>query len=173
MSTSRRCGLGCQICQFHRIMVGLGARCHESEFLIENDCEVEVRVPSTALCVIKLKMDMDDAKFRYTLGSTNMTKMCDFAAALAVDGVERYCAIELKSREPYMDEAAEQLREGLRAIVDYLVDRTLRPTLRAILVVGVMSPRLIRIARSREGRLSVMGREIQIELVSCGEPLRI
>ena len=173
MSISRRCGLGCQVCKFHQILVGSGARFHESDHLSENECEVEVLVPSAASCATKLKMDVDDARFRYRLDSINMTRMCDFAVALAVDGVARYCAIELKSREPYLSDAAEQLREGLRAIVDHLVDGTLRPTLRAILVVGVMSPRLMRIARSRAGRLSILGREIQIELAYCGRPLRI
>ena len=170
---SGRCGLGCQVCQFHQVLVGLCAQYHESDHLIENECKVRVSVPSTASCMTKLKMDVDDAKYRQELGSTSMTRMCDFAVALAIEGGARYCAIELKSREPYLSDAAEQLEEGLRAIVDHLVKGPLRPTLRAILVVGVMSPRLMRIAGSREGRLSITGREIQIELADCGRPLRI
>ncbi len=173
MSTSRYCDRGCQVCQFHQVLVGLGAQYHETDHLIENECKVTVSVPSGALCVTKLKMDIDDARYRERLGSRTMTRMCDFAVVLAIEGVARYCAIELKSREPYLLDAAEQLREGLRAIVDYLVDGPLRPTLRAILVVGVMSPRLMRIARSPEGRLSISGRQILIELADCGRPLEI
>lgn len=173
MRTSRRCGRGCQVCQFHENLVGLGAQYHESDHLVENECKVTVGVPSIALCMTKLKMDVDDAVYRQGLGSAKMTRMCDFTVVLAINGVARYCAIELKSREPYLWDAAEQLREGLRAIVDCLVDGPLRPILRAILVVGVMSPRLIRIARSRDGRVSISGREILIELVECGRPLQI
>ena len=173
MTTSRYCGRGCQVCRFHQVLVELGALYHETDHLIENECKVTVRVPSGALCVTKLKMDVVDARYRKRLGSNNMTRMCDFAVALAIEGVARYCAIELKSREPYLRDAAEQLREGLRAIVDYVVDGPLRPTLRAILVVGVMSPRLMRIARSRDGRLSISGREVLIELADCGGPLEI
>lgn len=173
MSTSHLCCPGCQVCRFGQILVGLGARIHGSARLIENECEARVSVPAAALCVAKLKMDVDGAKYRQVSGSNKMTRMCDFAVALAVEGVARYCAIELKSGEPYVDEAAEQLEEGLRVITDHRVEGPLKPALRAILVVGVMSSRLIRIARGPAGRLSIAGHDIQIELVDCGSLLRI
>ena len=172
MSTAQLCGRGCQVCQFSRVLTSSKAHFHLSDVLVEHECYVTVVAPSTASCVTKLKMDVDDAKYRQRSRSSNITRMCDFAVGIAVGRVARYCAIELKSREPYLHDAVEQLKEGLRAIVDHLVDGPLRPTLRAILVVGVMSPRLIRVAR-REGRLVINGRQIQIELADCGKPLRI
>ena len=174
MSTSKTCGLGCQVCQVSKTLIGLGAQCHQSDRLSEGECEVRVSIPAATSCVAKLKMDADDdAKYRQKSGSTKRTRMCDFTVALAIEGEVRYCAIELKSGEPYLNDATEQLREGLRAIVEHLVEGTLKPKLRAILVVGVMSPRLMKLARSPDGGLSVAGRKIQIELADCGAPLRI
>lgn len=92
--------------------------------------------------------------------------MCDFATAISTGKEARYSAIELKSGEPYLDDAKEQLQEGLQVIVNHMVDGPMKPVLRAHLVVGVMSPRLMELART-EGRLNVDGRLVQIELVDC------
>ncbi len=173
MRTVERCGLGCHVCQFHELLVDLGAQYHQSDHLIENECDVRISVSASALCMTTLKMDLEKARYRQRSSSSNITRMCDFTVVLALEGVTRYCAIELKSREPYLSDAVEQLEEGIRAIVDNIVDRSRKPRLRAILVVGVMSPRLIRLARSPEGRLPMTDHEIQVELADCGKPLRI
>ena len=149
---------------FHDAMVKLGALSNGSNVLIDSGCEVTIVVSSGFSCVNILEMDVEGASYRQIPGSDSMTKMCDFTVGLAANGIAEYCAIELKSGEPYLVDAAQQLREGLRAIARYGVDGNRNMALRAILVVGVMSPRLIRIALSPEGRLSILGREIQIEL---------
>lgn len=115
----------------------------------------------------------DDAVYRQRQKSAGLKRMCDFAVAGRTGKVARYNAIEMKAGEPYLDDAGEQLREGLRVIVKYLAAGPRGSELRAYLVVGRKSPRLIRLARTAEGRLDIGGSTIQIELVDCHGTLPI
>ncbi len=164
------CGHDCQICRFHKALVDAGAQFSYSDTLREAECSFTVSTPAYPCCVTKLKVDTDYATYRQRVDPPGLTKMCDFVVAFSTCKGARYSAIELKSREPYLEDAAEQLKEGLHLIVNHLVDGPLRPVLRAYLVVGVMTTRLIDITRT-EGRLNVDGRLVQIELVECLESL--
>lgn len=116
-------------------------------------------------------MDLDDARYRRVSNSSDITKMCDFSVALADSTSASYIAIELKSREPYFDEVKEQLQQGLEVIMTHLVDGPAKLRLRAILVVGIKSSRLLRLANSPEGRLSAGRNTIPIEVVDCDSEL--
>lgn len=170
------CGRDCQICHFHKALIDACARFNHSDTLSDGGCSVTLSTlafpycVSKLWCVTKLKMDTDDAIFRQRVDPPGLKKMCDFVVAFSTGKEARCSAIELKSREPYLEEAAEQLKEGLYVIVNYLVGGPLRPVLRAYLVVGVMSTRLMDIARTK-GRLEINGRLVQIELIECLEPL--
>ena len=168
---NKPCGRDCQICRFHNALIDAGAKFNYSDTLRGTECSFTVRTPASPCCVTKLKMDTDDATYRQRVDPPGLTKMCDFVVAFSTGKGARYSAIELKSREPYLDDAAEQLKEGLHVIVNHLVDGPLRPALRAYLVVGVMSTRLMDIVRT-EGRLEIKGRLVQIELVDCLESLK-
>lgn len=167
-SHMKPCGRDCQICRFHEILIDAGAEFKQSDTLHDTGCSYTVKTLSSPCCVTKLKMDTEDAIYRRRPDLPSLKKMCDFVVASSTGKQASYSAIELKSREPYLDHAAEQLKEGLYVIVDHLVEGPLRPVLRAHLVVGVMSPRLIEIVRT-EGRLEINGWLVQIELLECLE----
>lgn len=169
----RICNRGCSVCQFHMALVDSGALFSRSDTLSEAGCSVVVAIPAKTVCATKLKVDMDDAVYRQRPSSHSIRRMCDYVVVLSVDGSPRYGAIELKSREPYLEDAAEQLKEGLQVIANHWVDGNLNPRLRAFLVVGVRRPRLERLARTAQGRLEVGDRMIQIELVDCDMTLSI
>ena len=145
----------------------------KSDTLTEIDCSLTIIEPDTVACATRLKMDIAGAKYRLKPNSTNDKRMCDFGVALSTEESGLYFAVELKSREPYLEDAAEQLEQGLRTIMEHLIAGRLRPTLRALLVVGDKSPRLLRHARTAQGRLSVDGRTVQIEIVDCHSVFRI
>lgn len=167
------CDRGCQVCRLHYALSASGASHRDSNVLRETECSLVLKLPASVLCITSFKMDIETAKYRRKPSSKDNDRMCDFAVALAIDGSVRFGAIELKSREPYLEEAAEQLKMGLLALVSHADSGIHNPELRAILVVGIKSPRLMQLARTRQGRLVIDGRTIQIELVDCHSAIAI
>ena len=87
---------------------------------------------------------------------------------MATDSKAQYIATELKSGEPYLEDAKEQLTEGLRTVLAYRSGGSQRVQLRALLVAGVITSRLRRLALAKDNRIELDGRFVQVEITDCG-----
>ena len=97
--------------------------------------------------------------------------MCDFLIAVATDTAVQYLAAEHKSSEPYIDDAKEQLAEGLRTAIASGRRGPVETRLRALLVAGKVTSRLRRLALARSSRIELGDETVPIEIVDCGSEL--
>lgn len=162
------CGSQCEICQTESNLVAAGALDVSDNLLQEPGCDIRVLLPSSATCAAFLKLDIAGAALRRQPNSSGDRRICDFLVAVAADSKAQYVAIELKSREPYLEDAKEQLTEGLRTVIAYQAGGPLRVQLRALLVAGVITSRLRRMALAKDNRIELDGRFVQVEIADCG-----
>ena len=102
--------------------------------LEENSCRLYVHITDTHRCLYSLRLDLDEADYRY-IKRGQVTRMCDFAVLAVTGGLAQLVAIELKSGGAYADDIV-QLREGLRVLHDHFEENGLTPNPTAYFVVG-------------------------------------
>lgn len=162
------CGSRCEVCQTGSNLVAAGALEVSDNLLQEPGCDVRVLLPNSATCAAFLKLDIAGAALRRRPNSSGDRRTCDFLIAVATDSKAQYIATELKSGEPYLEDAKEQLTEGLRTVLAYRSGGSQRVQLRALLVAGVITSRLRRLALAKDNRIELDGRFVQVEITDCG-----
>lgn len=173
VTTRGLCGHACPIAQQYNRLIQDGAVLQPSNTLFEPACRITLVPARFARCMVALQLDAENARYRWPPGAINQSKMCDFLAIDYVDGRTGYCLLELKSGEPYLDEAAQQLAEGLRVVLRHVQPPAHPNDVRAVLVAGHISLRLLQLARTPSGRLRSGNSVIQIELVTCQSNLML
>ena len=162
----------CQVCDLSSQLLDAGAERVSWDDLVEQSCHLRVRAGGGLRCTHGLRLDVPDADYRL-VSKGRTTRMCDFAV-LAVSAVTApLLVVELKSGAAYIEEAIEQLSEGLRVLHEHYREDGLDPRARAYIVAGKELDKLRRSLGDKLGALRFGERRVPLKILECGDSLRL
>ena len=169
--TSRCLSAECQVCNLNSKLVELGAEAVSSSDLEENSCHLNIQTTDTHRCLYTLRLDVPGVEYRFVTKGQD-TRMCDFAVLAVTGNTAQLFAIELKSGAASPKDI-EQLREGLRVLIDHFEENGLKLNLTAYFVVGRDLDRLRQSLRDKLNSLKFGSTTAKLKFLECGDSLHL
>lgn len=169
------CGrVDCPVCTIRQRLVGAGAVEFAPSTLFDDDtpgearCEVTICDSEDCDCQTRLKIDIDQAPYRFKDQQSEQSKMCDFAVIATVAGEHVAAAIELKLGAATWEQHGPQLREGLTLLHEEFGWAGAQSVPRAYLVVGKERDMMQTYLDAASIRLRYGSQEVLVEVIDCG-----
>ena len=161
----------CQVCNLHSKLVEHGAEAVSSSDLEENSCHLNIQTTDTHRCLYTLRLDVPGVEYRFVTKGQD-TRMCDFAVLAVKGNTAQLFAIELKSGTASPKDI-EQLREGLRVLIDHFEENGLKLNLTAYFVAGRDLDKLRYALRDRLADLTFGSTLVKLKILECGDSLHL
>ncbi len=161
----------CQVCNLNSKLLEHGAEAVSLFDLEENLCRLDIQTTVTHRCLYILRLDVPGAEYRFVKKGQD-TRMCDFAVLAVNSSLAQLVPIELKSGAANPDDI-EQLREGLRVLIDHFEENGLKLNLTAYFVAGRELDKLRYSLRDRLASLSFGSTPVKLKILECGDSLHL